>query len=162
MFYYCWLLLDLLKFNLKVFFSVDFPKRTERHQTRQSNTSASYLDLLLSIEREGQLHTSIYDKRNDFNIHITYFTFVGSNIPHSSTFGVFISQVMQYARACFSCGYLFWGRCFFPITFSNRDTSWTVCNCHWWSSPHQYRNLLNDVSSYHEIPRDILKFDHIQ
>ena len=29
----------------------------------ESNTSASYLDLLLSIGRDGQLHTSIYDKR---------------------------------------------------------------------------------------------------
>ena len=41
--------------------------------TTESITSASYLDLLLSIRKDGQLHTSIYDKRDDFNFHITIF-----------------------------------------------------------------------------------------
>ena len=53
-----------------------------------STTSASYLDLLLSIERDGQLHTSIYDKRDDFNFHITNFLFLSSNIPSSPAYGV--------------------------------------------------------------------------
>ena len=41
----------------------------------ESNTSASDFDLcvLLSIGRGGQLHTSVYDKRYDFNFHITIF-----------------------------------------------------------------------------------------
>ena len=40
----------------------------------ESNNSTSYLDLiLLSLGRDGQLHTSIYDKRDDFNFHITNF-----------------------------------------------------------------------------------------
>ena len=39
---------------------------------------ASYLDLLLSIGRDGQLYTSIYDKRDDFNFHITNFPFRSS------------------------------------------------------------------------------------
>ena len=30
----------------------------------ESNTSAAWLNLLLSIERDGQLHTSIYNKRD--------------------------------------------------------------------------------------------------
>ena len=65
-------------------------------------TSASYLDLLLSIGRDGQLHTSIYDKRDDFNFHITNFPFLSSNIPSSPAYGVFISQLIRYARACSS------------------------------------------------------------
>ena len=68
----------------------------------QSNTSASYLDLLLSIESDGQLHTSLYDKRDDFNFHITNFPFLSSNIPSSPAYGVFISQLIRYARACSS------------------------------------------------------------
>ena len=44
------------------------------------NTSASYLDLLQSIGRDGQLRTSLY-KRDDFNfIVITNFPFLSSNI----------------------------------------------------------------------------------
>ena len=55
--------------------------------TTESNTSASYLDLLMSIGRDGQLHTSIYDKRDDFNFHITNFPFLSSNIPTSPAYG---------------------------------------------------------------------------
>ena len=60
------------------------------------------LFLLLSIGRDGQLHTSIYDKRDDFNFHITNFPFVSSNIPSSPAYGVFISQLIRYSRACSS------------------------------------------------------------
>ena len=48
------------------------------------------------------LHTSIYDKRDDFNFHITNFPFLSSNIPSSPAYGVFISQLIRYARACSS------------------------------------------------------------
>ena len=41
-----------------------YPVELEIKDTTESNTSASYLDLLLSIGRDGQLHTSIYDKRD--------------------------------------------------------------------------------------------------
>ena len=74
----------------------------EIKDTTGSNTSASYLDLLLSIESDGQLRTSLYDKRDDFNFHITNFPFLSSNIPSSPAYGVFISQLIRYARACSS------------------------------------------------------------
>ena len=44
-------------------------------------TSAPYLYLELSIRGNCQLHTSIYDKRDDFNLHTTNFPFLSSNIP---------------------------------------------------------------------------------
>ena len=47
-------------------------------------------------------YTSIYDKRDDFNFHITNFPFLSSNIPSSPAYGVFISQLIRYARACSS------------------------------------------------------------
>ena len=43
-----------------------YPTELEIKDTTESITSASYLDLLLSIGRDGQLHTSIYEKRDDF------------------------------------------------------------------------------------------------
>ena len=79
-----------------------YPAELEIKDTTESTTSASYLDLLLSIGRDGQLHTSIYDKRDDFNFHITNFPFLSSNIPSSPAYGVFISQLIRYARACSS------------------------------------------------------------
>ena len=79
-----------------------YPAELEIKDTTESTTSASYLDLLLSIGRNGQLHTSIYDKRDDFNFHITNFPFLSSNIPSSPAYGVFISQLRRYSRACSS------------------------------------------------------------
>ena len=38
----------------------------------ESYIAVSYLDLQLSIERDGQLDTSIYYKRGNFNFHITH------------------------------------------------------------------------------------------
>ena len=76
-----------------------YPPELEIKDTTESNTSASYLDLLLSIGRDGQLHTSLYNKRGDFNFHITNFPFLSSNIPFSPAYGVFISQLVRYARA---------------------------------------------------------------
>ena len=71
----------------------------EIKDTTESTISASYLDLLLSIWRDGQLHTSIYDKRDDLNFRITNFPFLSSNIPSSPAYGVFISQLIRCARA---------------------------------------------------------------
>ena len=67
-----------------------------------SNTSASYMDLRLSIRRDGQIHTSIYDKCDDLNSHITNFPFLISNISASTAYGVLILQLIRYARGCSS------------------------------------------------------------
>ena len=68
-----------------------YPAELEIEYTTESKTSASYLDLLLTIESDGQLRTSLYDKRDDFNFHITNFPFLSSSIPYSPAYGVFIS-----------------------------------------------------------------------
>ena len=81
-----------------------YPVELQIKDTTESNTSASYLDLLLSIGRDGQLHASIYDNRDDFNFHITNFSFLSSNIPTSPAYGVFIWQLIRYARVGSSYG----------------------------------------------------------
>ena len=65
----------------------------------ESNNSASYLDVLLSIGRNGQLCTSLHDKLENFNLHIINCPFLSINIP-SPAYGIFISQLIWYARAC--------------------------------------------------------------
>ena len=71
-----------------------YPAELEIKDTTESTTSASYLDLLLPIWRDGQLHNSIYDKRDDSYFHITNFPFLSSKIPSSPAYGVFISQLI--------------------------------------------------------------------
>ena len=75
-----------------------YPAELEIKNTTESNTFVSYLDYLLSIGRDGQLRTSLYEKRDDCNFHITNFPFLSNNIPSSPAYGVFI----RYARACSS------------------------------------------------------------
>ena len=65
-----------------------YPAELEIKDTTENTTSASYPDLLLSIGRDGLIHTSIDDKRDDFNFHITNFPFLSSNIPSSPAYGV--------------------------------------------------------------------------
>ena len=43
--------------------------------------------------------TKIYDKRDDFNFDIVNFPFLCGNIPQSPSYGVYISQLIRYARA---------------------------------------------------------------
>ena len=50
----------------------------------------------------GQLHTSIYVKRDDFDFDITNIPFLRSNFLSSPAYGIFISQHIRYARACSS------------------------------------------------------------
>ena len=77
-----------------------YPAEFEINDTTESITSVSYLDYLLTIGRDGQLHFSIYDKRDDFNYHNTNFPFLSSNISSSPAYGVFIFQPIRYARTC--------------------------------------------------------------
>ena len=76
-----------------------YPAELEIKDTTESNTYAAYLDLLLSIERNGQLRTSLYDIRDKFNFNIINCPFLSSNIPSSPAYGVFISQIIRYSRA---------------------------------------------------------------
>ena len=59
--------------------------------------SASYLDCYLYIVN-GKLTTRLYDKRDDFNFPIVNFPFLSSNIPSAPAYGVYVSQLIRYAR----------------------------------------------------------------
>ena len=99
-----------------------YPAELEIKDTTECIISAPNLDLLPSIGRNGQLHTSIYDKRDDFNFYITNFPFLNSNISSSPAYGYFISQLVRYARACSSYECFILRARGFPVSYSNRDT----------------------------------------
>ena len=66
----------------------------------RSDMSASYLYLHLEIDSEEWLRTNPYVTRDDFNFPIVNFQFICSNILAASTYGVYISQLIRYTRAC--------------------------------------------------------------
>ena len=57
-----------------------YPIELEIKDTTDTDTSASYLDIYLEIDSEGQVRTKLYDKRDDFNFPIVNFPFICSNI----------------------------------------------------------------------------------
>jgi hypothetical protein len=87
--------------STNVIFTI-YPDELEIKDTTESDKSASYLDILLSIDSNGRLTTSLYDKRDDFDFAIFNFSFLCNNIPLSPAYGVHVSQLIRYARACFT------------------------------------------------------------
>jgi hypothetical protein len=77
-----------------------YPNELEIKDTTQCSTSASYLDVLLKLDTNGKLSTQLYDKLDNFNFSIVNFPYLCSNIPASPAYGVYISQLIRYARAC--------------------------------------------------------------
>jgi hypothetical protein len=61
--------------------------------------------LCLEFDDSGQLSTKMYDKRNDFNFKIINFPNMCSNIPASPAYGVYISELIRYARASSNYSY---------------------------------------------------------
>ena len=93
----------------------------EIKDTTESNTSASYLDLLLSISKDGQLHTSIHDKRADFNLYITNFPFLIFLIRRPVAFSS--HNWNDTPGLVPNVNILLWGPGDFPVSYSNGDTS---------------------------------------
>ena len=63
-----------------------------------SDTKAAFLDLHLSISYDIA-STKIYDKRDDFDFEIVNFPFLDGDVPRSTSYGVYISQLIRFARA---------------------------------------------------------------
>jgi hypothetical protein len=77
-----------------------YPNELEIKDTTECSMSVSYLDVLLKLDTNGKLTTQLYDKRDDFNFSIVNFPYLCSNIPASPAYGVNLSQLIRYARAC--------------------------------------------------------------
>ena len=81
------------------------------------NSTSTYLDDLLNIDNPyfeqmvGQIYptelqlnkansSKIYDKRDDFNFEIVNFPFLDGDVPRTPSYGVYISQLIRFARVC--------------------------------------------------------------
>ena len=94
--------LSINNHNFHNYVHLIYPDELEIKDTTESDKSASYLDILLNIDSNGRLTTSLHDKRADFNFAIVNFSFLYRNIPISPAYGVYISQLIRYARGCFA------------------------------------------------------------
>ena len=69
------------------------------NKANSSDTEAPFLDLNLSITNDID-SSKIYDKRDDFNFEIVNFPFLDGDVPRSPSYGVYISQLIRFARVC--------------------------------------------------------------
>ena len=91
---------DLLNIDNNFFDSMVnriYPSELQLNKANVSDTEASFLDLHLSIS-DGFVQTKIYDKRDDFYFDIVNFPFLDGDGPRSTSYGVYISQLIRFAR----------------------------------------------------------------
>ena len=75
-----------------------YPSELQLNKANASDTEAAFLDLHLSISNDI-VSTKIYDKRDDFDFEIVNFPFVDGDVPRSTSYGIYISQLIRFARA---------------------------------------------------------------
>ena len=75
-----------------------YPTELQLNKANSSETEAPFLDLNLCISN-GTVSTKIYDKRDDFDFDIVNFPFLDGDVPRRTSYGVYISQLIRFARA---------------------------------------------------------------
>ena len=91
------------------------------------------LNLLIT---NGIVSSKIYDKLDDFNFEIVNFPFLNGDVPRSPSYGVYISQLIRFARVCSNVD-----------DFNNRNLFLTA-------------KLLKQGYRYHKIRKAFSKFYH--
>ena len=76
-----------------------YPTELQLNKAYSSDTKAPLLDLNLSITN-CIVSSKIYDKRDDFNFEIVNFSFLDGEVPRYPSYGVYILQLIRFARVC--------------------------------------------------------------
>ena len=75
-----------------------YPTELQLNRANSSDTEATFLDLNLFIPN-GTVSTKLYDKRDEFDFDIVNFPFLDGDVPRRTSYGVYISQLIRFARA---------------------------------------------------------------
>ena len=74
-----------------------YPAELQLNKANASDTESAFFDLNLSIHN-NIVSTKIYDKRDDLNFDIVNFQFLDGDLPQRPSYGVYISQLIHFAR----------------------------------------------------------------
>ena len=110
-----------------------YPSELQLNKANVSDTEASFLDFHLSIS-DGFVETKLFGKRDDFDNDIVNFPFLDVDVPRSTPYGVYISQLIRFARVSSHVD-----------DFNTRNKVSTA-------------KLLRQGYRYHKIPRAFSKF----
>ena len=82
-----------------------YPTELRLNKANSSATEASLLYLNICL-CNGTVSTKIYDKGDDFDLDIVNFPFRDGDVPWRTSYGVYISQLVRFARASSNlCGF---------------------------------------------------------
>ena len=73
------------------------PSELQLNKANTSDTEAAFLDLHLSISN-NIVSSKINDKRDDFDFEIVNFPFLDGDVPPSTSYGFYISQLIHFDR----------------------------------------------------------------
>ena len=76
-----------------------YPPELQLNKANISDTEAPFLDLHLSVAN-GFVSSKNYDKCDDFDFDIVNFPFLDGDVPRRASYGVYISQLIRFARVC--------------------------------------------------------------
>ena len=71
------------------------------NKANTSDKQTSFLDLNIKVIG-SDIHTSVYDKRDDFGFPIVNFPWLSGDVPRLPSYGIYISQLVRFARCCTS------------------------------------------------------------
>ena len=74
-----------------------YPPELQLNKAITSDIEAPFWDLHLSISN-GFVSSKIYDKRDDLDFDKVCFPFLDGDVPSSTSYGVYNSQLIRFAR----------------------------------------------------------------
>ena len=91
-------ILNIYNVNFDSMASKTYPSELQHNKANTSDTEAAVLDLHLSISNDI-VTTKFYNKRDNFDFEIVNFPFLDGDVPRSTSYGAYISQLIRFARA---------------------------------------------------------------
>ena len=76
-----------------------YPKELVLNQENKEDNRATFLNIEAHI-KDGKFCIKTYDKREAFNFEIVNYPDLSGNIPERPAYGIYISQVIRYAKIC--------------------------------------------------------------
>ena len=75
-----------------------YNSEVQLNKTNTSDTEGRIFRLAF-VNSNDIFSTKIYDKRDDFDFEIVNFPFLDGDVPRSTSYGIYISQLIRFARA---------------------------------------------------------------
>ena len=76
-----------------------YPAELQLNKANTSDKETSFLDLNIKVI-SSDIHTSVYDERDDFEFPIVNFPWLSGDVPRLLSYGIYISQLVRFARCC--------------------------------------------------------------